>query len=117
MLQAQFVTNNCDFKCSDPAVDAPRLYSKIKAGLKKVCGQQSVLGGSGATSLIAEGDLECFLSTERGNNLMKTTVEKRNIHFLREIEKPSSSAAGIVSKKDIEKWNVKSSRKMLKMEQ
>ena len=49
--------------------------------------------------------------------MIKTTVEKRNIHFLREIEKPSSSAAGIVSKKDIEKWNVKSSRKMLKMEQ
>ena len=75
------MTNNCDFKCSDPAVDAPRLYSKIKAGLKKVCGQQSVLGGSGATSLIAEGDLECFLSTERGKNLLKNTLGKRKHSF------------------------------------
>ena len=78
VLQAQFVTNNCDFKCSDPTVDAPRLFSEIKAGLKKVCGQQSaLLGGSGATSLIAEGDLECFLSTERGKNLIKKTLGKR----------------------------------------
>ena len=97
-LQTQFVTNNCDFSCSNPVTDAPRLLNEIKAGLKKTAGQQSALlgGGGAAAALYTEHDLEVFLSTEKGKKLVKAAAGKK--------QRKKSSSEGDKSDKVFTCW-------------
>ena len=119
MLQTQFVTNNCDFSCGEPARDAPRLYQEIKAGLKKVCGQQSTLLGGGQSgggpALYTEEDLECFLAKEKGKNILKKSLsgKKPRKHSLSEGDKDSFKfSCWYATSKDTEKQTAQSSRKI-----